>query len=303
MLPVLIRAGTLLAVILLGWLLRRVRFLPAEAFELVSKIVIYVTLPCAIVTNFAAITIDGALLAMYPLGLACACLFAVLGYLVNLRRGVDAQVFDMLNFSGYNIGCFALPFVSGLLGPVAMVSVCLFDAGNAVAASGGTNAVCAALQSGKKFDFTVLGRRLLRSAPVLTYVSMLVLRLCSITLPAPILSFTETVGAANSFLAMFMLGLGMNLRIDRAQWRWIGKAFLIRFGLSAVLSFVFLRFLPFSYEVRLGAAAAALAPVSSLSPAFTHERGGDYGLSSSWSTVSIPISLVCTTVLLLLAGS
>ena len=302
MLTDLMRAGTLLAVIFFGWLLRRVRFLPAEAFAVVSKIVLYVTLPCAIITNFSAIEIDLALLAMLPLGFFCACLLVLAGYALSLRRGREKQIFDMLNFSGYNIGCFAFPFISGMLGPVALVSVCLFDAGNAFMAAGGTNAVCSAMQSGARFDFRALGRRLATSPTVLAYVAMVLLRVCAVPLPAALLGFTELVGSANTFLAMFMLGLGMNLSIGRSQLKWIGRAALVRFGLSALLSVLMLRFLPFAYEVRLGAALASLAPVSSLAPAYTHERGGDYGLASSWNTVSILLSLVAMTALLLLAA-
>ena len=53
---------------------------------------------------------------------------------------------------------------------------------------------------------------------------------------------------------------------------------------------------------RRGAALAAFSPVSSISPAFTRERGGDVGLASSWNTIAIILSLLCMTGVLLVWG-
>lgn len=289
----------MLAIIALGYLLRRTGFLPKEAFSVVSRIVLNVTLPCAVITNFAHISVTGALLWMFPAGFLCNALLVGIGYLTGRRRGVQEQTFDMLNFSGYNIGCFAMPYVASLLGPTAVVSACLFDAGNAIWATGGTNALCAAMQEGGRLRLGPVFRRLARSVTILTYLTMLLLAVLEIRLPSPVLQFAELVGSANSFLAMFMLGLGVNLDIRREQLRWIGKAVAVRLGVSLALCLGFLYLLPFDFEIRLGVALAAFAPVSSVSPAFTGERGGDVGLASSWNTISILLSLLCMTAVLL----
>lgn len=296
------RACLLLAIIALGHILRRTGFLPKEAFFVVSRIVLNVTLPCAVITNFAHISVSGALLWMFPAGFLCNALFVGIGYLTGRRQGRQAQIFDMLNFSGYNIGCFALPYVSSLLGPTAVVSACMFDAGNAIWATGGTNAVCAAMQTGGKLQLKPVLRRLVRSVTILTYLIMLLLAVLDIRLPSPVLQFAELVGSANSFLAMFMLGLGVNLAFRRDQLRWLAKAAAVRIGLSLVLCLGFLYLLPFEFDIRLGVALAAFAPVSSISPAYTGERGLDVGLASSWNTISILLSLLCMTIVLLFAG-
>ena len=296
------RACMLVAIILLGYVLRRIRFLPEEAFAVVSKTVLNVTLPCAVITNFAHIQVTSALLWMFPLGFLVNALLVGTGYLTGKRRGMDEQVFCMLNFSGHNIGCFALPYVASLLGPTAVVSVCLFDAGNAIWATGGTNALCAAMQEGGRIRLGAVAKRISRSVTTITYLAMLLLATLNLRLPGPVLEFAGLVGSANSFLAMFMLGLGMNLKIRRAQLRWIGKAFVLRFGISALLAAAFYFLLPFEHEIRLGAALAVFAPISSISAAYTGERGGDVGLASSWNTITILSSLVCMTVVLLLAA-
>lgn len=299
---ILLQAGLLVAVIGLGYALRRFAVLPKAAFEIVSKIVIWVTLPCVVIRNFAHTTLESAYLLMIVIGFFCMALFAFLGYWINRKRGVDRQVFDMLNLTGFNIGCFALPYITGLTGPAAVVAVCMFDAGSALGSTGGVNILCQSMQAGERFRLGTLLKRLGKTFLLMVYVVMIVLRLFSVPIPSVVVRFCELCGAGNSFLAMLMIGLGMNLSLPRGQLRWLLKAVLIRFGLAIALSLGFYFLLPFSHDVRLGAALAVLAPIASLAPPFTLERGGDYELASSWNTLSILISLVCMTAVMLLAA-
>ena len=53
MLDVLTRAGCFVAIILLGFLLKKVGIFKDSDFSVVSNIVLKITLPAAIITNFA----------------------------------------------------------------------------------------------------------------------------------------------------------------------------------------------------------------------------------------------------------
>lgn len=54
MLEILIRAGSFVAIIVLGYVLRRIGVFKKEDFSTLSAIVIKITLPAAIITSFAA---------------------------------------------------------------------------------------------------------------------------------------------------------------------------------------------------------------------------------------------------------
>ena len=58
MLDILTRAGCFVAIIVLGYLLKKFGFFPDSAFTVLSKIVIRVTLPAAIALNYAGKTFD-----------------------------------------------------------------------------------------------------------------------------------------------------------------------------------------------------------------------------------------------------
>jgi predicted permease len=75
MLDILLRAGSFVTIILLGFLLRRIGFFQREDFSLLSKITIRVTLPCVIITSFSGKVIDPALLSLSVLALGCGLLY------------------------------------------------------------------------------------------------------------------------------------------------------------------------------------------------------------------------------------
>ena len=53
MLDILMRAGSFVAVILLGYFLKKIGFFKQEDFTILSRITIRITLPAAIITSFA----------------------------------------------------------------------------------------------------------------------------------------------------------------------------------------------------------------------------------------------------------
>ena len=55
---ILVRAGCFIAIIILGYFLRKINFMDETAFPVLSKIVIKITLPAAIVVSFNGREVD-----------------------------------------------------------------------------------------------------------------------------------------------------------------------------------------------------------------------------------------------------
>ena len=68
---VLIKAGALVLIIVLGYGLKRAGFFKVTDFTFLSKVVINLTLPGAIVTNFSKISFEAQLLWLVVIGIAC----------------------------------------------------------------------------------------------------------------------------------------------------------------------------------------------------------------------------------------
>lgn len=298
---VLAKALAFILIIVTGYVLKRLGFFCREDFLLISKIVIRITLPAAIVSNFSNISMDNSLLFMVLLGLAANILMVGIGYLINIRSGKEKQVFDMVNLSGYNIGNFTIPFVQSFLGPVGFAATSLFDAGNAVMCTGATFTLASMVQGGgEKISLKNVGKSLLSSVPFDAYIIMTVLAVLRIPLPSVVISYATTVGSANAFLALLMIGIGFEVHMDRENISRIAKVLFLRYGIALFLSLAAFYLLPFSLEVRQTMAIVAFGPISSVSPAFTGKLGGDVGLSSAINSLSIICSIVTITCALII---
>lgn len=292
------RAGCFVAIIALGFVLRRVGFFKEGDFRVLSQIALKITLPASIIVSFAQMTVEFSMLTIALIALGCGVIYMAVAFLINMRSTKEQRAFDVLNISGYNIGLFAMPFVQSFLGSTGVVVTSLFDAGNAFVCLGGSYGVASSVKVGKGFSFKRIGKALITSVPFLTYIIMLLLNFTRVQLPGIALSFAEIIKNASTFIAMLMIGVGFELKADKKQLGQIAKIVAVRYSLAAVFAAVFYFLLPFSLEIRQTLVLLAFSPISSSVPAFTNELGGDVGTSSAVNSVCILFSIVFMTVLM-----
>lgn len=298
---ILIRAGAFVCLILLAYFFKKGHLLRKEDFRVVSTLVTKVTLPCAIVTNFSQFDFDVSLLFLVLIGFLGTTSMVGFGYLISLKKSGDEKAFQMINHSGYNVGTFALPYLQTFVGASGVIYSCMFDIGNAIMCTGGTYALASSVQdSSKKATPVTLLKNTFSSVPLLTYLLMTLLGLLHLKMPQPILVFTEIGAAANGFLAMMMLGLGLELTFRKDQFSSIAKILTARYAFATIFSLAVWYFLPFSHAIRKTLVLLLFAPLASFDPIFTERCHLDVGLSSAINSVSILLSLVCMTALLIL---
>ena len=266
MLDILTRAGSFVAIILLGYALKKIGVFKEEDFGVLSKICIRITLPGAIITSFAGKEIDVSMLTLLFLGIGCGIIYICMGFLLNLRSSREQRAFDILNLPGYNIGCFTMPFAQSFLGPLGVIATSLFDSGNAFICLGGAFGVASSVKDGKGFDLKRILKALSKSVPFMTYIIMVTLNLLRIKVPAPVVECAGIIGGANSFMAMFMIGVGFKLGGDKSQMGQIIKILGVRYGIGAILAYIFYFILPFDIQVKQALVILAFSPIGSAVP-------------------------------------
>lgn len=289
-----------MAIIILGWTLRRLGFFKEGDFQVLSKIVLRITLPASIVYSFSDKEINPSMLLLSVFGFSLGIVYIGIGYLISMGKGKEQKAFSILNISGYNIGNFTLPFAQGFLGPAGVVTTSLFDTGNAFICLGVSYSVAAMVQRGEKFSVMKILRDLCKSVPFVTYITMALLALLRVRLPSPVIDFASLLGNANAPMAMLMLGVGFKISGDSSQIHSIVKVLLVRYGVAIAISLSCFFLLPAALETRQTLALLVFSPIASAAPAFTSELGGDTGLSSAVNSLSIVISLICIVTVLLL---
>ena len=300
MLDIIMRAGSFISIILMGYLLKKIGFFKQKDFTVLSKITIRITLPCAIITSFAGKTIDPGLLSLAFIAIGCGVVYIVTGYMINRKHNRDQQAFEMLNLPGYNIGTFVIPFAQSFLVAMGVIAVSLFDTGNAVICLGGAFSIAAMVKDGGGFSAKRIVKALVRSVPFMTYMTMLLLNLLKLQVPGFVMSVAGIGSNANAFMAMLMIGVGFKLELgDKKQVGTIMKLLAIRYSLATAFALIFYFLLPFDLEVRQALVILAFSPIGSAVPGFTEQLKGDVGLSSALNSFAMVISITITVVLLL----
>ena len=177
----------------MGFVLRKIGFFKDNAFEVLAKVVVKITLPAAIVKNFASSNIDVSMLSIAALGFGGGMLYVVIAYLTHMKKSKERKAFAVLNLPGYNIGIFALPFVSGFLGPQGVVAACLMDVGNSCVCLGGAYGIASSIKAGAGFSLKRIGKALITSVPFLCYILMLPVALLKLPVPSPIIQCAEII--------------------------------------------------------------------------------------------------------------
>ena len=298
MLDVMIRAGSFVAVIVLGYVLRRIGLFRKEDFKVLSNVVLKITLPAAIIVSFANTQLTPSMLTLIFLGFGVGVVYVTVGYLTNLRRSRAEQGFAMINLAGCNIGCFAMPFIQSFMGPAGVVATSLFDSGNAIIALGGAYGVASAIKEGGRLSFKRLLKSLLTSVPFLFYLVLTVLKILNVNIPSRVVDFVQPVANANAFLAMLMIGVGFELSADKTQKKTIFKMIALRYGIALAFASLFYFCLPFSGEIRSALVFLAFSPVGAAAPIFTRLLGEDEGLASAINSICILISVIINVILL-----
>ncbi len=301
MAQVLLRAVSLALIILVGILLKGSGMVADNSGETVKKILINITLPCAIITNFSAIEkLGAAMVLLVGLGVLLNAIMIGVGVLVSRGQDRAEQALDIMCMPGYNIGAFCLPFVQNFLPAVGSVAACMLDVGNSIMCTGITYAFAAEYVSDERhgFDFAAFARRLLRSAPFVTYVGMFLLSLTGLRLPGFVMALIDPPAKANTFMAMLMLGLLFHLELRPEYIRKVAKVLFLRNAFAAVFAIVIYLAFPFELVIRQALVLLCFAPVSAVAPAYTGMCGGDEGMASCVNSLSILCSLVVITALI-----
>ena len=301
MLDVVINAFGFACIILLGWCTRRFGVVGPEAGVALSCIMLSVTLPCAIIVNLNGYRVAPADAYFVLLGALFNITALILAYFYGKAHGESA--FAMVNLAGFNIGCFAMPFVSGLLSPHAIIQTSFFDIGNSIMCLG-LNFGFASQVNGAQSSFSLhkLLSSLYHSVPVVTYAIMLALCAAGLALPNGLMHVVEIAGKANPFIAMMAIGVSISIGAQDNGFGRIARFCAIRFAHSLAAALV-VALLPISLEAKEVALVLCFAPISAVNSVYTRRLGLDYSTSACINSAYVPISIMAMSAVIALFSS
>lgn len=291
---ILLKSGCFVFLIALGYFLKRKGFFGPLDYKIPVKMVLNITMPCAVIVSFAAYQPDFSLLLAACMGLGANCLLMVLGYFISRKQPRATRAVWLNCAPCYNIGAFAMPFVQSFLSPGALMGTCMFDLGNALICNGTSYAISLnILDKTKGLNLKRIAKTLLTSVPFVSYMIMLALTLFSISIPEPVVTFVTPIANANAFLAMLMVGMMLDLNIEKALFKEVAGIVAVRFSVAVAVALMSYYLLPLPLEIRQAIAITGFAPIGMMATALTPSAGGDPAIAACANSVSIILSVAC----------
>lgn len=284
-----------LAIIILGYILKTKGIIGLRGRGFLSNLVFKLTLPATIIYGFGDFHPVPELFLLSIFGFVGNWFMIGLGLLLTREQTREAKIFYVLNISGYNIGCFSMPFAQAIFGPAGIVATCMFDLGNSIMSTGGTYTFAKSLYPVEKDaarpTLKVVLKNLVSSVPFDVYTTMMVLALFGVAVPKPLLTVLKPFASINGYLSMLLLGLFLRLTTDKVKLKTISHLLVFKYliAITCALSSFFL--LPFAKELREVLFLVFLSPIPIICTIFTDNLGGNAELAGLANSVSIIISI------------
>ena len=285
---------TIVYVILLfaGYGFKKAGIFKVEDTDFLKKVILYLTMPAMAVNGLKDLELQPSFLWCFLVGFGTSTILMLVGMAVTRRKSPEERVMYLFNFNTYNIGNFAIPFLTGLISTEGFAALCLFDIGVAIYLYGIDYSLAEAVKGGKgSFSLKFLLKKIFTSPITDMYLLMILLAALHLRLPDPILKLASVMGNANAFLAMLSIGILFELNLEKKNIRDMVKFFVLRYGTILLIMAGVILFIPFSQDIRQAICVLLMAPVASIAPLLTMNAGGDGAKAAQINSVSILIGI------------
>ncbi|MDS3923864.1 AEC family transporter [Staphylococcus hominis] len=240
----------IILLIALGYLLKRINFIKSADSQVLSTLVLNVTLPSLVIVNLNSANLDLSFSILPIMMLIYGILAKVI--MVVLFRKYDNHVKGSVGMmaASLNIGLFAYPLVETIWPKKGMIYFGMADIGGAIIMFGVTYFVGSYYSEGSdQFNFKFLGKKLISSVPLVTYIVMFILNMANIHLPKASIDFFTIISKANMPLSMILLGIMLSFRIEKQFLPIAVKYLIVHYGLGCIAGLLVHFFLPTSDDM------------------------------------------------------
>ena len=299
-------SGIYLATMFLGYALKRLGVFRAEDKKFLADLIFYITLPAMLVSSFSGASVDFWFVVAFAMGLAVNGVLLAAGMVLSRRKAPDLQALYIINCPGLNLGNIVIPFLANFF-PAGIPYLCMADTADSFFSLGTTYAI-AGTRLGRKAEsfgaiLKAILRSLSRSVPMIVYVVMCILSLLDLQLPGPILQAADFMGRGNGFLAMLLVGLSLEINLDRSSVGEVVSILGIRYlcaGAMALGLWFLLAGAPPAMRSIL--VLACFAPTTSAALIYTNRLGVRTDIAGALMPISTVLMIPIMSAVMLLMG-
>lgn len=258
---------TLLVMIGLGYGMRRTGQLQLADTQILSKLVIHITLPCVVIKNLSEIQLSKEFFVAILLGGAANLLLLLLAFLIVRKKETQDKLAALFSLTTFNISNYAVPILSAFTDAPTIAGVFAFNLPTSIF----TYAVvptCAGIitaerqQNVGKTVFT----KLLHSTPTLTCIAMFLLSALHISLPTTAIQIAASIAEANTFLSMLAVGSLIEFSHSWNNSQSVFRLIAIRFSAVVIMAILLFHLTPIDGALRCALTMALFSPAASCCP-------------------------------------
>ncbi|RCW71947.1 AEC family transporter [Saliterribacillus persicus] len=252
-----------IAIIALGYLLKRTNIVKESDGEGVARIIFNFTLPCLIIVTFQDIVFVPSLFYLIVIGIVYGIVAGFLGLWVFRNNSKDAKGMFGMMIPGLNIGLFAYPLVEGIFGFEGLKYFGMFDVGNSFIVFGLIYIIAGYYSGGMgTLDARSVLFKLTRSIPLQTYIIVSILRLFEISLPSFVTEVSSVISGANMPLSLLLLGIYLNFSFAKGYGKLLMKFLITKYSIGLTLGISAYIFLPMEEMFRFTLLIGFILPTS-----------------------------------------
>lgn len=283
-------------IITMGYLLKKKGIFKVEDRKVISNIILLLALPCVVISSFRDFNFNAAYIVAFILGILSNLVIILSFKIYSHKKTRNEKILYMMLTSGYNIGIFTIPFVSGFLNSRALLMVVMFDIGNAIFVFGGNYAITSSIVDGKSSGIgKTFFKNMFSSVPFVLYIILLVLQFLNIKLPEPVYKISDMIAPATSFLAMLMVGIIFEVKNSKEDRKINISLLVARYLCATIIATLIYLFLPIDLELKKALMIAVFSPISTASVVYCQKLGGKPSVVGVFSSFSFILSMVIMT--------
>jgi predicted permease len=297
-----------LTIIIIGYILKKLNIISEKNGETIAKVVFNVTLPALIISVISSTEITPSLGLITLISIIYCIPIIILTFFLSKKYPREIKGLIFMAVIGFNVGHFAYPLIQGIWNKEGLKYIAMFDIGNAIVVF--VIVYILGLIFSPKNDFhdkkelvKIILKKLLKSAPLLSYFIAISLNLFNIILPLFIVDLLSVLSRANMALTLLLLGIFLNFKFERTQWKNILKVLIIRYSFGLLIGLLLFFTLPFDLLYRGILAIALILPIGlAIIPFAVEFNYTDKRFAGTLTNLTIIISFILVWIVILALG-
>jgi predicted permease len=225
-----------LALIMMGFLIKKYDFITEKEGKVLSKFLMHTTFPALMIISTAKIKLEPTLFLLPFLCIGMGVIMISAAFYVF--KGLETKLRGVLTMGagGLNVGLFGFPLIEGIWGTEALVFAVMFDIGNTIMTFGGVYPVGSyfAKRGDSKIPISRLMLRVFTLPPVTAIVIGLSINIFRIPMPDIAFDFLGILAKANKPFVLLLMGIYLSFELNKSQMKYISKVLLLRYILGGI---------------------------------------------------------------------